>query len=296
MLHLSEVFDWARPLIERQDIYKRRNLIWNSVSVILASVLSILVYLNANRSESIVAVMLFLLGWLAVHAALKTLILKPVDLSLPDAYAVSLVRIIVLAQEVQMHRDPLALFKLDDTVASTIQKMDSDIYKMRDNLAASRTIRALRNLRSYMLRYSTVLHDPEAAEKSLGMQGGALPKVMSQTLLLTAQHLHDFYGLEHQSLPSLAGDQSLTPIREQKVLARSRSLLKIARGWYKLPAPINVTLFSVLAILAIWGIVPCFWTIDISTKLATSVVAILGFIGLFQGSLREWLKKSLFSG
>jgi hypothetical protein len=170
-------------------------------------------------------------------AVLRDNILSQPRLSLSDKYSVNLVRVLRHARRVEQQSGPEAIDDFETTVTKAIRQIDIDTTKLKNNLAASRTIRALADLKTYLLKFAYVVKNPEEASLRIGRKDTALPTVMSQQIKLAADDFHNFYGLERASDILSREITSLSKIAEEPLQSRSRSIGRLVRrGGYRLPA------------------------------------------------------------
>jgi hypothetical protein len=218
---------------------------WDLVSVVLAFI-ALSIYWVLQKPE-IIALFVILFVWLLCSAFLKDSILGQPHLSLPDVYSVNLIRILQQAARLEQQKTPEIVDAFESAIADVIRQIDADTTKLRDNLAASRTTRALGDLKTFLLKFAYVVKNPEKASLLIGRKDAALPKIMSQDIALAADDFHCFYGLERTSEILNRNIASLSEIAEEPLQSRSRSIGRIVRrGGHRLPAFISWALHLLL--------------------------------------------------
>lgn len=280
--------EWARPIVKQLVVYQKRIFRWNLATVILLGMFNLIYWFLVGPNGAIIFWSVVVTG--IISMALKDYVLKPIELSPPDTYSVNLVRIIDLSSELETSKASdehmQARDRFHDAVAGLVKHIDDDLSQSRNNLAAWKTIEGLQALRIYLLKFITASTDPSAAEK-LGRKQEQLIAYMRDSLVMSADFFHRFYSIESLTGTLQAELASLQGLQEYSL--RSKGILKMLRRWYRLPAPLNVTLLILIGVGCVW-LIPNYDQFNYSSRIIATVTIIIGVLGLLSQPLRKWLQ------
>jgi len=282
--------EWARPLVRQQAVYRIRSLYFNLGILIIIVVFSLVYWFLSSQNVANTLLVALIIGFLAV--LLKGFVLKPIELSLPDAYSVHLVRIAELSAVISGgNGQPQARESFIDAVSDLVKQIDIDLDRLKYNLAAWKTIEGLRMLRSFLLKFITVCIDRNATE-SIGRSREQLLPNMFQTLEMGADFFHRFYSVEPLIQILDADRQNLQQLREYRVRVGSRRMLKFVRKWHSLPPPLNAMLIILAGAIIVW-LIPYYDQFNFSARIVSTLTIILGVTALFNESIRRWLRTAV---
>ena len=285
--------EWARPIVLQQSAYQKRSLAWNLVIVLLMAAFSLVYWFLLSPNVGGISLIILFMGIISVM--FKDTVLNPIDLSLPDVYCVHLVRIIDLSSELETSktggRHTQVQERYYDALADLIKQIDIDLYRLRNNLAAWKTIEDLRMLRIYLLKFTTAATDPSAAE-TVGRKEEQLTTHMRGTLEMLADFFHRFYSIESLTDSLQADLENLKKLQDYRIRSSSRGMLKLLRKWHRLPAPLNAALLILIGAGVVW-LIPNYDLFSFSNRITVTVTLIIGVLALFGEPMRRWLRSVL---
>ena len=277
----ATVFEWADAHLASFDTYHRENRKWNMTTCALMAACALVLYLYNRDLASIGAPIVFAeLLILLVSSVLKSRFMKGPKVTLPQVYALHLVRIRESGQSLQEGK--VSLEEFDDYVAALVDLIDADLEELEDNLAASITVRALTILRSYVLRWATAV-----AKKTVSSEMGG-------TIDMAA---NSFYHRDNiEELVPVLGPMldDLKNVEERKfVVSRRRPWIKAAKTWYHLPPPVHFGYSVVLMFAFFWMMMSMPVGSSTQVWVAAMVASFLAIGAIFQGPIRQWLRSKL---
>jgi hypothetical protein len=273
------VYEWAEPILGQIDTYYRRNKNWKVGIAVLVIAAAIVQYLYSQNIFLSILVALMAGGFLF---AVRDFLLHYPDLpSKPKIYCLHLVRLRRRASDVKEHRIPLHEF--EETGAALIGRINRDLEQLEDNLAASRTFSMLESLRSYVLKFATLV-----ADEKTGL-GDPRASDMLQTMGIAAETFYRFSEIGDTLLdtlqPSLSNAQDI-PERDWLISSR-RAWMEPIRSFYSMPPLVHYVASLAIALAILWAT-----PIDMQTKITSSFLVAVALLGIFAAPLREWLKRS----
>lgn len=284
--------EWARPIVLQQDAYQKRSFGWNLTIVLLMAASSSVYSLLVSPNIGVISLIILFMGLISVM--FKDTVLNPIELSLPDVYCVSLVRIIDLSLELETSRTTHTQVqdRFYDALANLIKQIDTDLYQLRNNLAAWKTTVDLRLLRIYLLKFTTAATDPVSAAQAVGRPDGQLTTSMRETLRMLADFFHRFYSIETMTDTLQIDVESLNELQDYRIRPRSRGMLKLLRKWHSLPPPLNTTLLILIGSAVVW-LIPNYDLFNFSARITVTVTLIIGVVAWFREPIRRWLRSVL---
>lgn len=273
------MYEWAEPILGQIDTYYRRNKNWKVGIAVLVIAAAIVQYLYSQNIFLSILVALMAGGFLF---AVRDFLLHYPDLpSKPKIYCLHLVRLRRRASDVKEHRIPLHEF--EETGAALIGRINRDLEQLEDNLAASRTFSMLESLRSYVLKFATLV-----ADEKTGL-GDPRASDMLQTMGIAAETFYRFSEIGDTLLdtlqPSLSNAQDI-PERDWLISSR-RAWMEPIRSFYSMPPLVHYVASLAIALAILWAT-----PIDMQTKITSSFLVAVALLGIFAAPLREWLKRS----
>lgn len=237
---------WAQPILDNLDERERRRRV---LSIVMAALVVAVVVLWP------ILILYINLGWIAPYFISgiigATLVLfaveylldrsSPVNVTAPQAYSIHILRIIARSE----NPGP----KFDDAVVKFVRRMNIDIDELQGNLAASRTVQVVRQLRTLVLKFATAVKE----EKK-----GPI-KSMRQTFGTAASWFYRFEDVENlvpQILEPELKSRAIKEIPERTSLTSPvRPYINVLRQWPVTMAALFGS-FGVMAYLAYWYLGP----------------------------------------
>ena len=262
---------WGRPLVLQQDSYWKQKRGWDVAAAAVFLITTLICYL----SQKFVLIESLLVGVILafVVSVVGSIQLKAPKLNPAEDYAVRLVRIIDLADNLQHNRDSASLDKFESAVSDLVRRIDADITRSRDSFAAAKTLKILQDLRQYLARLVTAIKFPQ---KTIPIRSdGLLAHHMEASLAIIAENLRSSHELGGTV------DHLLKPIAElpEDPLARNLTWSSILRRWHNLPASRRFAIILLSPPLAMWLLALYFTPGQIQQQFVTLLAATLTWFG-----------------
>jgi hypothetical protein len=284
---------WANPKIkELTRYYHLSNLFRIIAIVLLLFAIAVQWWWASQVPPPPPWIYVFPYAVLFAAALIARLALKKPRLTPAESYIVGLVAIKEQSQRV-LGGSP---DEFHDAVGQLIGRIDVDMRKYRYSIAASRTYRMLKDLRSILLRFATVIDelnksiDHVEARKDLESAIGHA--------IIGFHRFDDIEGYVNNFLPLEL--ENTSEVTESKYpLSRKRALKKYAKGWYRLPPPVNLVIFEViflspivLAPFSAWfpSLMP---QTEAHIRITAFFVVAAAVGAAFTPPLRKWVKSRL---
>lgn len=239
-----KVEDWARPILEHLDEREGRRRVLNIAAAAWALIIVMLWPIGVLYLHLAWLLPYLLLGIFAaglVLAGMEYLLnrLSPVDVTPPQAYSIHILRI--------LNRSKSPGPKFDEAVIKFVRRMNVDLSELQGNLAASRTVKVVRQLRELVLKFATAVSEKEGPVKS-----------MRQTFGMTASMFYRFEDVE--TLDQILGPELKS--RQIKEIPERTSLTSPVRPYVNLLRKWPITMailfggFVVMDYVAYWYVGP----------------------------------------
>lgn len=282
----QSIVSWARLKIDEQERYRRRQSYYVVFTLLsfLASFVPITYYVAPVIPWSfLVPYAIFLTLFL-----LKDYLFKSPNLTPSEIYTVCIVDVKENSQG--------QLDGFHDAVADAMSLVNEDMKRYKHSLAASRTYKMLRDLRSVLLRYATVVEDEK--------KGKPNPKAKADLEFAIGHAIVGFYRFENieeyvnMFIPSELKNTSGIP-ESKYALSRRRTFTKFLKGWYRLPVPANFLLVELIFLSAIVAFPFSTWfpvlraDTEIQIRVTAFIAVAIGILAVFAPSLRKWFQEKL---
>jgi len=292
------LYDWARPKLERVRIYRQHSLYWNVLTALLSAVVyAVSYYYYGDWLFSVIPVVVLVITSLALK---EERLDYPTVTTKQEIYALLLVSIADLAQNVQKAKKRMPLSDFDAAIAKLVRRMAPDIEKYRGELTASgsRALRILDMLQTFVLKFASVVAKVREADRDSPSfsQLSTLLSGMTSTIVTAANTFYRFHDigddLLYRTLEADLDSQEIASTDERvTILGPSGAVFRSFSAYRQLPTPIHLIVWAVVvAVLALLGNVcfpqPVGWV-------AIAVGAYSMVLMYFKESLKEWLRLRL---
>ena len=195
----KKVEDWAEPILGHVDERESRRRYLKVAAVGVAVGLAVVwpvsvVYLHLGWLFPYLVFGICAFGIALFSAEYLVNRLSPAEVTLPQAYSIHILRML------RRSSDPGP--KFEDSVVKFVRRIDVDLNELQGNLAASRTVKILRQLRVLVLKFATaVKQNREGPIKSMRGTFGTVASMFYR--------FEDVEGLDAFLVPELHNVSSL---------------------------------------------------------------------------------------